>query len=120
MSQVVPFKQAFLNLGGGYNSTNGIFTVPHTGLYSLALTVYSDAGTPGGKLAACAGLQVNGQVVAGASEKNNLDQEDSSSAAVALHLKAGDQVAVFLPRGCLLCDDSSHYNTFSGFLLYDE
>lgn len=120
MSQVVPFKHAFLNLGGCYNSTNGIFTVTHTGLYSLALTVYSDAGTPGGQLAACAGLQVNGQVVAGASEKNNLDQEDSSSAAVALHLKAGDQVAVFLPPGCILCDDGSHFNTFGGFLLYDE
>lgn len=120
MSKVVPFKHTFLNLGDCYNSTSGIFTVPHTGLYSLALTVYSDAGTPGSKLAACAGLQVNDQVVAGASEKNNLDQEDSSSAAVALHLKAGDQVAIFLPPGCFLCDDSSHFNTFSGFLLYDE
>lgn len=120
MNRVVPFKHAFLNLGDGYNSTTGIFTVPHAGLYSLALTVYSDAGTPGGKLVACAGLQVNGQVVAAASEKNNLDHEDSSSAAVALHLKAGDRVAVFLPPGCSLCDDSSHFNTFSAFLLYDE
>lgn len=120
MNHVVPFNHTFLNLGGGYNSMSGIFTVPHAGLYSLALTVYSDAGTRGSKLAACARLQVNGRVVAGAREKNNLDHEDSSSAAVALHLKAGDQVAVFLPPGCFLCDDSSHFNTFSGFLLYDE
>lgn len=96
----------------------GIFTVPRSGVYSIALTVYSDAGSPGNTLAACAGLLVNGQLVTGPREKNMQDQEDSATIVVALHLKAGDKVSVSLPIGCFLCDDSSHYNTFTGFLLY--
>ncbi|XP_022061487.2 C1q-related factor-like [Acanthochromis polyacanthus] len=114
----VIYRTVFLNLGDGYNMSTGVFTVPRSGVYSLALTVYSDAGTPGGSLAACATLQVNGKVVAGPSERNMQDQEDSVTIVVALHLKAGDKVAVNLPIGCFLCDDKSHYNTFSGFLLY--
>ncbi|XP_035808233.2 complement C1q-like protein 2 [Amphiprion ocellaris] len=114
----VIYRHVFLNLGGDYNVSTGVFTVPRSGVYSLALTVYSDAGTPGGSLAACATLQVNGKVVAGPSERNTQDQEDSVTIVLALHLKAGDKVAVNLPTGCFLCDDKSHYNTFSAFLLY--
>ncbi|XP_044211153.1 complement C1q-like protein 4 [Thunnus albacares] len=116
--RLIVYKHVFINLGDGYNVDNGIFTVPRSGVYSLALTVYSDAGSPGNSLAACAGLQVNNMVVAGPREKNMQDQEDSATIVVALHLKAGDQVAVNLPIGCFLCDDKSHYNTFTGFLLY--
>ncbi|KAM6987307.1 complement C1q-like protein 4 [Tautogolabrus adspersus] len=116
--KLIAYKHVFINLGDGYSVDTGIFTVPRSGVYSLALTVYSDAGSPGNTLAACAGLQVNGLVVAGPREKNMQDQEDSATIVVALHLKAGDKVAVNLPIGCFLCDDSSHYNTFTGFLLY--
>lgn len=118
VNNLIAYKHVFINLGDGYSTDTGIFTVPRSGVYSLALTVYSDAGSPGNRLAACAGLQINGQVVAGSTDQNNNDQEDSSSIVVALHLKAGDQVAVRLPAKCFLCDDKSHYNTFSGFLLY--
>ncbi|KAM7413555.1 hypothetical protein PAMA_020771 [Pampus argenteus] len=116
--RLIPYKHVFINLGDGYNADSGIFTVPRSGVYSLALTIYSDAGSPGNSLAACASLQVNSQVVTGPREKNMQDQEDSATIVVALHLNAGDQVAVNLPIGCFLCDDSSHYNTFTGFLLY--
>uniref|UniRef100_A0A3B5AB28 Cerebellin 20 n=1 Tax=Stegastes partitus TaxID=144197 RepID=A0A3B5AB28_9TELE len=116
--RIIMYKHVFINLGGGYNVNTGIFTVPRSGVYSLALTVYSDAGSPGNTLAACGSLMVNNKVVAGPSEKNMQDQEDSATIVVALHLKAGDKVAVNLPIGCFLCDNSSHYNTFTGFLLY--
>nr|XP_046244863.1 complement C1q-like protein 4 [Scatophagus argus] len=116
--KIITYKHTFINLGDGYNTDTGIFTVPRSGVYSLALTIYSDAGAPGNTLAACASLQVNGQVVAGPREKNMQDQEDSATIVMAIHLKAGDQVAVSLPIGCFLCDDNSNYNTFSGFLLY--
>ncbi|CAK6974950.1 complement C1q-like protein 2 [Scomber scombrus] len=116
--RLIVYKHVFINLGGGYSEDSGIFTVPRSGVYSLALTVYSDAGSPGNTLAACAGLQVNSLMVAGPREKNMQDQEDSATIVVALHLNAGDQVAVNLPIGCFLCDDDSHYNTFTGFLLY--
>ncbi|XP_030633899.1 cerebellin 20 [Chanos chanos] len=115
---VVRYQSVFLNLGDGYSTTSGTFTAPRSGVYSLALTVYSDAGSPGATLAACARLCVNGRPVASPSENNLQDQEDSVSAVLALQLRAGDRVNVMLPAGCFLCDDNSHYNTFTGFLLY--
>ncbi|CAJ1066150.1 complement C1q-like protein 4 [Xyrichtys novacula] len=116
--KLIPYQHVFINLGGNFDLNTGIFTVPRSGVYSLALTVYSDAGSPGNTLAACAGLLINGMVVAGPREKNMQDQEDSATIVLAVHLTAEDKVAVNLPIGCFLCDDSSHYNTFTGFLLY--
>ncbi|XP_039905502.1 uncharacterized protein LOC120744971 [Simochromis diagramma] len=117
MNKVVIYKNVFLNLGGAYNMNTGIFTVPFSGVYSLAVTIFSDAGSPGNMLAACANLQVNNKVMARAKEFNTNDQEDSATIVVAMHLKVGDMVTVTLSSGCYLCDES-YYNTFSGFLLY--
>ncbi|XP_034404939.1 complement C1q-like protein 4 [Cyclopterus lumpus] len=116
--ELITYRHVFINLGDGYSADTGVFTVPHSGVYSLALTVYSDAGSPGNLLAACANLLVNGQMVAGNRENNEQDQEDSATVVAALHLAAGDTVAAKMPAGSFLCDDSSHYNTFSAFLLY--
>ncbi|KAI4815583.1 hypothetical protein KUCAC02_005724 [Chaenocephalus aceratus] len=118
IDKIIPYKHVFINLGDGYSTDTGIFTVLHPGVYSLAVTVYSDSGAPGNPLAACASLQVNNQVVAGSKDTNTRDQEDSASIVVARQLNTGDVVAVKLPRGCFLCDDGNHYNTFSVFLLY--
>ncbi|XP_068567634.1 complement C1q-like protein 4 [Cebidichthys violaceus] len=117
-AKLLSYKRVFINLGNGYSADTGVFTAPHSGVYSLALTVYSDTGAPGGKMVACAELLVNSQLVAGPREGNERDQEDSTTTVVALHLKAGDTVAVNLPSGCFICDDSSQHNTFSAFLLY--
>ncbi|KAK7882836.1 hypothetical protein WMY93_029010 [Mugilogobius chulae] len=115
---LVMYKHIFLNLGDHYNPNTGIFSVPRTGVYSLALTVYSDAGAPGNTLAACASLQVNGRLLTGPREFYMQDQEDSATNSVVVKLTVGDRVSVNLPIGCFLCDNSNHYNTFSGFLLY--
>ncbi|XP_032446145.1 complement C1q-like protein 4 [Xiphophorus hellerii] len=117
---VIAYQQIFINLGMAYNMATGIFTVTYPGVYSLAVTSFSDAGSPGNILAVCTSLQVNGQIVAGSRELNRNDQEDSTTIAVALKLKAGDKVSVKLAKGCYLCDDSNHYNTFSAFLLYAD
>ncbi|MED6272117.1 hypothetical protein CHARACLAT_027057 [Characodon lateralis] len=117
---IVPYQHSFLNLGMAYNMASGIFSVTYSGVYSLAVTSFSDAGSPGNTLAVCTSLQVNGQIVAGSRELNRKDQEDSTTIAVALKLKAGDSVSVKLTKGCFLCDDSNHYNTFSAFLLYAD
>lgn len=116
-NSVIIYKNVFLNLGAGYNLATGVFTAPRAGVYTFAVSVYSDAGAPNFLLNSCASLQVNNQQVAASKDQNTFDQEDSATIAVVLQLKAGDQVAVKLPKGCLLCDES-HYNTFSGFLLY--
>ncbi|KAL7400633.1 hypothetical protein ABVT39_015238 [Epinephelus coioides] len=112
------YKHVFINMGDAYSTDTGIFTVPRPGVYSLVLTVYSDAGARGNDLAACVTLHVNNIPKAGSEDRNRQDQEDSTTIAVALHLRAMDNVTVSLPPGCFLCDDNSHYNTFSAFLLY--
>uniref|UniRef100_A0A3Q1D808 Cerebellin 20 n=1 Tax=Amphiprion ocellaris TaxID=80972 RepID=A0A3Q1D808_AMPOC len=116
-NRVVIYKHVFLNLGGGYNVSTGVFTVPRSGVYSFALTVYGRAPNSS-TLAACANLRVNGTVVTGPTENGMHDREDSATIVVAVKLKAGDKVDVVLPAGCFLCDNSSHFNTFTGFLLY--
>lgn len=115
---LITYKHIFLNMGDHYDINTGIFTVPRSGVYNLALTIYSDAGAPGNTLAACGSLQVNGQMLSSPRELNMEDHEDSATIVIAVQLKAGDKVSVNLPIGCFLCDNNSHYNTFSGFLLY--
>lgn len=115
---VVKYQVIFINLDNAYNISTGVFTVPRSGVYVLALTAYSDAGAPGALLAASVRLRKNGLVIAALSEYNMQDQEDSATIVLAIKMQAGDTVDVTLPAGCFLCDGNSHYNTFSGFLLY--
>ncbi|XP_056468373.1 cerebellin 20 [Gadus chalcogrammus] len=116
--QVIIYRHVFLNLGGNYNIFNGIFVAPRSGVYLLSLTVYSDSGSAGSHLAACATMMVNDQPAAILRDLNSQDQEDSSTSVQALMLSAGDTVKVVLPKGCFLCDSGNHYNTFTGVLLY--
>ncbi|XP_038129313.1 C1q-related factor-like [Cyprinodon tularosa] len=113
----VPYKHVFLNLGDSYSIQTGIFTVPLSGVYSLAVTVYSRSAVNLPQVT-CALLQVNGVEVAPLVDKNGADSEDSSTVVIARHLKAGDKVSVIQQKGCNICDDYNHYNTFTGFLLY--
>ncbi|XP_068567619.1 complement C1q-like protein 4 [Cebidichthys violaceus] len=111
--RVVRYQHVYLNLGNGYDSQSGTFTAPRSGVYSLAVTVHSD-----GVIGPGAHLAVNGQVVASLQENKSQDVEDSATAVVSVKLKAGDKVAVNLPKGSLICDRHSYLNTFTGFLLY--
>ncbi|XP_010792224.1 complement C1q-like protein 4 [Notothenia coriiceps] len=116
--KLIPFKHVFINLGDSYSTDTSIFTAPRSGVYSLAVTIYSDIDSPINPFAACANLMVNGHAVAVLPEHKGNDPEDSSTVVVAAGLKAGDQVGVLLPAGCVICDNLSHFNTFTGFLLH--
>ncbi|KAM8905031.1 uncharacterized protein AB9W97_008393 isoform 2-T2 [Spinachia spinachia] len=111
----VVYRHVFLNLGDGYSAATGGFTAPRSGVYSLAVTVYSASAAPGGP---GAHLTVNGLQASALREKESRDREDSATLVVSAKLRAGDNVAVVLPKGGVVCDDSSHLNTFTGFLLY--
>ncbi|XP_072247750.1 complement C1q-like protein 4 [Leuresthes tenuis] len=115
--RVIIYKHVFINLGDGYDAQTGIFTVPRSGVYSLAITIYG-SGLSGSTQVTCANLLVNGKVVATLFEKTAQDNEDSNSAVAAVQLKAGDQVTVSLLEGSIICDNNNHYNTFTGFLLF--
>ncbi|XP_060929403.1 cerebellin-2-like [Limanda limanda] len=118
--QLIIYGNVLLNLGGSFNVQKGVFTVPQSGVYCLTVTIHAKAPF-GTNVASCARLQVNGKpVMALLSEKKGNDPQDSSSIVVTLKLKADDEVAVLLPKGCVICneDQGQHYNTFTGFLLY--
>ncbi|KAM7413554.1 hypothetical protein PAMA_020770 [Pampus argenteus] len=114
----IVYKHVFLNLGGGYDVQTGVFTVPRSGVYSFAVTLYGNSALFGGKLSSCASVQVNMQDVATLLEKSGSDLEDSATVFLAAQVNAGDQVAVSLLKECSICDNNNHYNTFTGFLLY--
>lgn len=113
----ITYQYVFINMGNNYNAVTGIFTVPRSGVYSLALTVYTTPA-PGTNLAICTNLLLNGNLLSGLVERSGPDGEDSNSVVVAVKLRAGDQVGASLLKGCTICDDINHYNTFTGFLLY--
>ncbi|XP_043094979.1 complement C1q-like protein 4 [Puntigrus tetrazona] len=114
----VVYQSIFINIGEAYNSTTGVFTVPQSGVYNLAFTVFSDAGSPGALLAVCANIRKNGVALAALREIYDQDQEDQATAVLLVQLTTGDRITISLQAGCWICDDQNHYNTFSGFLLY--
>lgn len=114
----VTYQSIFINIGEAFNSTTGVFTVPRSGVYNLALTAFSDAGSPGAPLAICVSIRQNGVALAALKEKNDQDQEDQATVVILADLRVGDRITVSLQPGCWLCGDQNHYNTFSGFLLY--
>ncbi|XP_054455406.1 complement C1q-like protein 2 [Anoplopoma fimbria] len=116
-NKIIIYQHVFLNLGGGYDVQTGVFTAPRSGVYSIAVTIYSN-GNLANHLDLSANLEVNGKVVGSLREKKSPDLEDSATMVMAVKLKAGDELAVVLSKGCLICDNRSHYNTFTGFLLY--
>ncbi|XP_065816012.1 complement C1q-like protein 2 [Labrus bergylta] len=115
-SRIIIYKHAFFILGGSYSLSTGIFTVTRSGVYSLSVTIYG-AHVSGETMLACANLEVNGKGVSSLLESNGQDLEDSATVVLAVNLTAGDEVAVILPKDCVLCDHNN-YNTFTGFLLY--
>ncbi|KAJ8403746.1 hypothetical protein AAFF_G00346140 [Aldrovandia affinis] len=114
----VLYQVIFLNLGGGYDSTTGVFTVDAIGRVQPGAHRVQRLWRARVRSYACALLQVNGEILASANDHNAQDQEDSASIAVAVQLSTGDQVSVLMPAHCYLCGDWNHYNTFTGILLY--
>ncbi|XP_026068539.1 complement C1q-like protein 4 [Carassius auratus] len=114
----VVYQSIFINIGEAYNSSTGVFTVPRSGVYNLAFTVFSDAGSPGASLAVCASIRRNGVALAALREIYDQDQEDQATGVLLVQLSTGDRITISLQAGCWICDDQNHYNTFSGFLLY--
>uniref|UniRef100_A0A672Z3I8 Cerebellin 20 n=2 Tax=Sphaeramia orbicularis TaxID=375764 RepID=A0A672Z3I8_9TELE len=117
MAKNITYGTVTINKGNNYDTSTGVYTAPVAGVYSLAVTIYSNftGQTP---TKACANLSVNGNTVAQLKEKSNGDHQDSSSVVITKKLQAGDKVSVIQPPGCAFCGANHNFNTFTGFLLY--
>ncbi|KAM8854061.1 cerebellin 20 [Synchiropus picturatus] len=113
--QTIRYQRPLLNLGDAYDSQTGIFTVLYSGVYSMAITVFSDTGVLG-SYKTCAHLRVNEKVMASSIDQHRADSEDNASFSLLMHLQAGDRVDVRISKGCMICDHSN-YNSFTAFLL---
>ncbi|XP_063073833.1 C1q-related factor-like [Engraulis encrasicolus] len=112
--RTIVFRRVLSNIGNAYNSGTGIFTAPVDGVYYFTFTAFT-VSTPKRVY-----LRKNGQNVVSVTDV--ADNEDSASNGAVLELKKWDQVYLVLSGFSrsrhTLYDNSYHFTTFRGFLLY--
>lgn len=117
LQQDTPLKypKIISNFGSGYNPATGIFTAMVRGVYYFRFTMYNNnLGQPNSVVS----LMKNSQSLVTTWDTTGNDQHDSASNAAVMQLEAGESVFVQLYANRVLYDDSNHYNTFTGFLLF--
>ncbi|XP_031705910.1 uncharacterized protein LOC116384954 [Anarrhichthys ocellatus] len=106
------YGRVFTNIGGAYNLTTGIFTAPVKGVYYFRCTAFNNKK---GEWMAV-NLYHNSQIILHNSEIAN--GHTTIANAILLQLEQGSVVYMCLQKNCGLYDDSTTWNTFSGFLLF--
>ncbi|KAM6908701.1 uncharacterized protein PEZ65_016896 isoform 3-T3 [Lycodopsis pacificus] len=106
------YGRVFTNIGGAYNFTTGIFTAPVKGVYYFRCTAFNNKK---GEWMAV-NLYHNSQIILHNSEIAN--GHTTIANAILLQLEQGSVVYMCLQKNCGLYDDSTTWNTFSGFLLF--
>ncbi|CAC5423922.1 C1QL [Mytilus coruscus] len=110
IKDIVKFDDAKINIGGGYDSTTGIFTVPWNGIYIFSCTIMGNAGG-----AVHFQLNKNDQLyTAGFVAKSNYGAQTVNSFA---EFRTGDKVYVKHRSSASESVRESHFSTFSGYLL---
>ncbi|CAL1616706.1 unnamed protein product [Knipowitschia caucasica] len=107
------YKHVITNTGNAYNPHTGIFTAPVRGVYHFHVHILEVFGG----YAAIVSLVKNGSKMVTAVEAQSSDW-GSSSNSMSVLLEAGDVVYVVLWINRRIYDDTDHYNTFSGHLLF--
>ncbi|XP_041734331.1 complement C1q-like protein 2 [Coregonus clupeaformis] len=109
------YKTVITNTGTAYNQTTGIFTAPVKGVYYFRFTAMDRRGSALLGVNLYKGVE---NVMHNGIYNLHSGNNEPISNAVVLELYVGDVVYMRLPAGYGLYDDSSHYTTFSGFLLF--
>ena len=113
---VVVFDTAVINQGGHYNTSNGRFTAPISGIYVFSVALLSDHDGTDAYFGT--DLLVNGASYAKVQNRTELDNDFTGSFTTVVSLSATDYVQV--SNGVPTYGTSaatSNFSHFSGFLL---
>ena len=113
-SHTLVFDQVEINLGGAYNSSNGRFTSPLTGIYQFTFYARrtSDAWS-------AYWLQLNGVTVAHIFQSYYSDRRSSHSLSQLLCVKAGQYVELRAESDCCVEGEPTNSPTwFYGYLVH--
>ncbi|XP_041946251.1 complement C1q-like protein 2 isoform X1 [Alosa sapidissima] len=108
------YKKVYSNTGSCYNPSTGIFTAQVKGMYYFRFSMFTNLSKPNSVVS----LKKNDERLTSVWDTSSSDINDMGSNAVVIALEVGDSVYVELMANRIVYDDSMHYNTFSGFLLF--
>ena len=116
-NNILQYTTVIINVGGAYNPTDSTFTAPIEGYY-----VFSWSTSAFNRKYTLSSIMKNGDRIASQSvfALAVVNQGDSTSETVVLHLVQGDRVWINLFRGDAPYIDGSSFediNVFTGFLL---
>ncbi|XP_074518272.1 complement C1q-like protein 3 [Halichoeres trimaculatus] len=105
------YQKVITNIGNGYNSSNGIFTAPYSGVYFF--TIFHHAGGKPGTLLT---LYKNNELIVQSQDHPAVHETAHNGGnAVFLKLQPGDQVYVRMDPNSHVYG-SGYHTTFSGYL----
>lgn len=113
---IIPFDLVKINLGGGFNSSTGVFTAPKSGFYKFIFNALKEYTVVEGLLV---NLRVN-KIVQGESNTPLGVNPHSLMLHAILKLKKGDRVDLYKKGGRLGCNPNFSNSHFSGSLLVEE
>ncbi|XP_056097126.1 complement C1q tumor necrosis factor-related protein 6-like isoform X2 [Rhinichthys klamathensis goyatoka] len=107
------YDNVYVNEGGAYNPTTGIFTAPVKGAYFFTLSGHNRSSK-----VLNLGLFKNGEQMVIVFNHPLGDRYESTANSISLILEKGDCVCVRLRETSWVFDNYSHHNSFVGHLLF--
>jgi len=114
-NQTIIWNLVYHNVGGAYDSSNGLFTAPVSGYYHFTVWGMTSGNTSG---VIELQFQKNGSTVQQRPYSQGVNNYGHVSGTIIEYLSVGDTMKVFLTTGTTLYAASAQsYNGFSGFYL---